>query len=35
MTSPEWIWGIAIVILAIAIAYGIARSHRRSHEENE
>lgn len=30
MPSPEWIWGIAIVVLAAAVAYGLMRSRQRT-----
>uniref|UniRef100_Q07R21 Uncharacterized protein n=1 Tax=Rhodopseudomonas palustris (strain BisA53) TaxID=316055 RepID=Q07R21_RHOP5 len=30
MPSPEWIWGIAIVVLAIAVAYGLMRNSKRT-----
>jgi Flp pilus assembly protein TadB len=33
--SPEWIWGIAIIIFAIALAYWMARSRRRSRAEKK
>jgi hypothetical protein len=33
MPSPEWIWGIAIVVLAVAVAYGVLRSRQRSASE--
>jgi hypothetical protein len=33
MPSPEWIWGIAIVILAAAVAYGVMQSRRRTPTE--
>jgi hypothetical protein len=31
--NPEWIWGMAILILAGAIAYGMMRASRRSRSE--
>ena len=33
--SPEWIWGIAIVLLGIALAYGIARGKRPKHTQRD
>jgi hypothetical protein len=31
--NPEWIWGIAIIVLGIALVYGIMRSRGRSRAE--
>jgi hypothetical protein len=31
--NPEWIWGIAIVILGITLAYGLIRSRGKSPAE--
>ena len=31
--NPEWIWGVAIVILGIALAYAVTQSGRRSRAE--
>lgn len=33
--TPEWIFGLAIVILGIALAYGIVRSGKRSKAEKK
>ncbi|ABD87203.1 hypothetical protein [Rhodopseudomonas palustris] len=33
MPSPEWIWGIAIVILGGALAYGLMRARGRTPTE--
>ena len=39
MNSPslnnEWIWGIAIIVLGIALAYGLNRSGGRSPPESK
>jgi hypothetical protein len=31
--NPEWIWGVAIIILGIALAYGVMRSGQRTRAE--
>lgn len=33
MPSPEWIWGIGIVVLGIAVAYGLMRARQRTASE--
>jgi hypothetical protein len=33
--NPEWIWGIAIIVLGIALAYGLNRSGARSKAEKD
>lgn len=35
MPSPEWIWGIGIVVLGIAVVYGLMRSRQRTPAERE
>jgi hypothetical protein len=30
MPSPEWIWSVAIVALAVAVAYGLMRNSKRT-----
>jgi len=31
--SPEWIWGVAIIVLGIVLAYGMMRGRRPKHTE--
>jgi hypothetical protein len=31
--NPEWIWGVAIVILGITLAYAVIKSGKRSRAE--
>ena len=31
--NPEWLWGIAILVLGIVLAYGINRSKGRTRAE--
>ena len=33
MPSPEWIWAIGIIALAIAMGYGVMRARRRTPTE--
>lgn len=33
--NPEWIWGIAIIALGIALAYGVIRSGKRTPAEKK
>lgn len=33
--NPEWIWGVAIIILGITLAYGVIRSRGRSRAEKK
>lgn len=33
--NPEWIWGIAIIVLGIALAYAVNRSGARSPAEKK
>jgi len=33
--NPEWIWGIAVIVLGIAMAYGMMRARRRTPGEKQ